>query len=69
MLSPLIFNPGQGKDVYPCFIWGEMGALINEMTEPASEWVEPVPTSTVLVRKPALPPRPGTHLGSRPSGE
>lgn len=36
ILSPLIFNPGQSKDVYPCFIWGEMGVAINEVTEPAS---------------------------------
>ena len=26
ILSPLIFSPGQGKNVYPCFIWGGNGS-------------------------------------------
>lgn len=66
ILSPLIFNPGQSKDVYPCFILGEMGVAINEVTEPVSIEVEPVPIAIVFIHKTTLPHCPGTHLGSQP---
>ena len=47
---------------------GEMGAPINEVMEPASIHIQPVPTASVFIRKTALPHYPVPHLGSQPFG-